>query len=68
MKFRIDIFRKKITNVDELIKRVRARHQIELDELHYKHTIEINVLTYKHGIALKKLRQLHEIQILEEKY
>ena len=66
MKVGLDIFKKKIKNTDELIKRVKMRHQIELDELHYKHQIDINELRYKHGISLKKLRQIHEIEILEK--
>ena len=64
---KFDIFRRKIRDVDDLLKRVKERHQIELDELHYKHQIEMNELRYQHKIQLNKLRQAQEIELIEEK-
>ena len=56
---------KKISNTKELIKQIKIKHQIELDELHFKHQIELNEMKFKHMKALKTLRVKQKIQIIE---
>lgn len=54
-----------IRDKKELIKRIKVKHQIELDELNYKHRIELSELKFKHDTQLKKLRNIQELELLE---
>lgn len=56
-----------IRDREDLIKRVKIKHQIDLDELHYKHQLELDEIRYKHLIDISEIKFKHEVQLKKMK-